>query len=101
MRKFEHWQDPGKNINHGWVTAEDLKTNDGRTVLVARAPIGNRIALDMQGVIKLHAYLGELIEQETRAFHEAQGPRHVCGLRGYNGMIDPRCHACERAEGGQ
>lgn len=25
-------------------------------------------------------------------------PEHVCGLTGYNGMIDPPCPACEAAK---
>jgi hypothetical protein len=66
VRKFEHWQDPSKGVSHGWVTGEDIKTRDLRTVLIVRAPVGNKIVMDMAGVVRLHQWLGELIEQERR-----------------------------------
>jgi len=67
MKKFEHWQDAGKELSHGWVTAEDIPTKDRRTVVVLRAPVGNKIILNMPGAIALHDWLGELLQQVERA----------------------------------
>lgn len=62
MNKLEHWQNPGQRVTHGWITAEN-----SNNVCELRAPVGNRIALDMAGVKALHAWLGELLEQESKA----------------------------------
>lgn len=43
----------------------------------------SRLAADKQRVKDI---LGEDIDEKTK---------HVCGLQGYNGMIDPPCPACE------
>lgn len=34
------------------------------------------------------------VEDETEG-HSQGGVEHVCGLEGYNGMIDPPCPACQ------
>ena len=37
---------------------------------------------------------------EDGCIHVRETPTHVCGLTGYNRMIDPPCPACEEPEAG-
>jgi hypothetical protein len=52
-------------------------------------------ALDMHGIALIEKKPPKQTVLEKLTLHEDGTPRHVCGLMGYNGMIDPPCPGCE------
>lgn len=82
-----------------------LEVRQGEAVEQLRAQV-EQLKADLERAIqdrrRLVAAVFRNVDRETygvimRAENPAETcPRHVCGLTGYNGMIDPPCEGCQK-----
>jgi hypothetical protein len=77
-----------------YLAANQLRTSEPREPEAARTEPTCKCGIARS----IHAENGcSLYEPDQPAAPEPKEPQHVCGLAGYNGMIDPPCPACQIA----
>ncbi len=84
----------GRDSNKRVTGHVDIHTMEG----TMRGDVGDYIIRGVKGEFypcKPDIFAATYEAVEAEAARQETGPEHVCGLSGYNGMIDPPCPACE------